>query len=122
MLRRKSLWRGKNQRRSSQGKSPAAKERELETRRLNRIEDAISAENELLAEINDSPQINIGKTKPNLKIRLTVEVLSPDGTRDRHQFTTEYQPLFKSWSVPASRIKSGIAALMSCAPEIVELV
>jgi len=118
MLRRKSLWRSKNQRHSSRVKSPAAKEREAETRRLNRIENSIFAEREIIAEINEPPMSTLGKIKSNLKIRLTVEVLSPDGTRDRHQFATEYQPLFKSWSVPASRIKTGLAALMRYAPEI----
>jgi hypothetical protein len=80
------------------------------------------AKQELLNEINETPLIIPIKGKPNLKIRLTVEVLSSDGTRDRHQFATEYQPLFKSWSVPVSRIKDGVAALMSRAPEIAGLV
>lgn len=116
-LRRKSKWRSKNQRRRRQ-LSPASRAWAAETRRLNRAQAAADAEARLAAEATDPPMVPAGAASKPLRIRITAEVVQPDGKRDRHQFTASWCPMFRSWSVPASRIRDGIAALMARAPEI----
>lgn len=85
---------------------------------MNRAQAAAEAEASLGSEASDPPMVPAGAAPKPLRIRLTVEVIQPDGERDRHQLTASWCPLFRAWSVPASRIRDGIAALMARAPEI----
>lgn len=118
-LRRKSRWRSRNQRRRRQ-LCPASKAWAAETRRLNRIEAAAKAEVSLIAEHEAMPPSPpVRRRQRQLRARFTVEILLPNGTRERHQFMTAWSPLFNSWSVPVTRIKDGISALLARAPEIV---
>jgi hypothetical protein len=88
-------------------------------RQARREERQREAEARLLAELAEQPiQPPAGPRAKPLRIRLTVEVLAPDGERTRHAFTSAWCPLFRAWSVPASRIREGIAGLMRHAPEI----
>ncbi len=120
MLRRKSRWRRQNQRRKRQHASPAGRARAAEARCHARAEYATQVSASLEAEIAEAPAPL--PTKPSarpLRARFTIEILTPSGERERHQFTSTWSPLFQSWSVPATRITKGIAALLANAPRIV---
>jgi hypothetical protein len=83
-LRRKSLHRSKNQRRTLSAASLAWGD---ETRRLNRIDRAEDAAREIDSEASAPPMLPTGKR--TLRFRITVECLS-DGERVR--FTTTEGP------------------------------
>ena len=86
MLRRKSKWRSKNQRRARSAASIAWAE---ETRRLARQAKALAADAALLGEAAE-PNVRPGKApKGLLRFRVTIECLT-DG--ERVQFTTAEGP------------------------------
>lgn len=94
------------------------READRRKRAANRAARIAAAEARAIAEFKTAPPIKPPPRRPQLRARFTVEVLQPDGSRERHQFTTTWCPYFRAWSVPASRITQGIAAIMARAPEI----
>lgn len=86
MLRRKSKWRSKNQRRARSAASIAWAE---ETRRLARQAKALAADAALLAEAEEPQERPPPVSKNLLRFRITVECLT-DG--ERVQFTTAEGP------------------------------
>jgi hypothetical protein len=85
MLRRKSKWRSKNQRKRL---SPASRAWGAQTRLIARAENAARAEARLAAELSEPAAVSTVSKKP-LRFRVTVECLT-DG--ERVQFTAAEGP------------------------------
>lgn len=116
-LRRKSKWRSKNKMGRVQ-RCAASLAWEAQTRQANRDEAAAQLDREIDAELAEPPLVPMGKSCKPLRLRITVEVLEPNGARWRHSFTSVYESVFSAWSVPACRIVAGIRGLMANAPKI----
>ena len=99
----------------------ADREADNRKRLARRLERIAAADAALLAEVAatpPSPRVRKRDLARPLRLRLSVEITEPGGERHRHAFTATWCAAFGQWSVPASRITAGLAALMARAPEI----